>query len=67
MVNPVYDNGTLSGYKVYIYIDNCINNEEIIDEILYDFRLKGDNCELVYCGADGGITSNHYQCHNCKG
>jgi hypothetical protein len=68
MVNADKDSeGNLIGYKAYIYIDNCINTEEILYEIKCEFRLTGDNCKIMYCGADGGITSNHYQCHDCKG
>ena len=67
MVNPVTDNtGTLTGYKAYIYLDNCINTEEVLNELRYEFRLTSENCEVVYHGSDGGITSNHYTCHNCK-
>lgn len=65
MVNPVVDdNGVTVKYKAFIYIDNCINNEEIIDTVKYQFNI-GD-CEIVYIGSDGGVTSNHYKCHNCK-
>ena len=65
MVNEVRNNdGTLDKYKAFIYIDNCINNDEIIDEIKYRFCLN--KCDIVYIGSDGGITDNHYQCHNCK-
>lgn len=52
-------------YKAYIYIDDCINTDEILYELKCEFRLTGDNCEIVYCGSDGGIASNHYKCHNC--
>ena len=65
MVNEVRNSdGTLIKYKAYIYIDNCINTEEIIDNIKYQFSL--DKCEIMYVGSDGGVTSNHYKCHNCK-
>ncbi len=67
MVNAVRDNdGTFLHFDVYIYIDNCINNDDIIDEIKYTFRLNKPNCDIKYVGADGGITSNHYTCHNCR-
>ena len=67
MVNVVKDNnGTFLHYDVYIYIDNCINNDDVIDEIKYTFRLNKPNCDIKYVGADGGITSNHYTCHNCR-
>lgn len=56
--------GTTIGYKAYIYIDNCINNEEIIDIVKHQFNLG--KCQIVYIGSDGGITSNHYRCNNCK-
>ena len=67
MVNAVRDNdGTFLHFDVYIYIDNCINNNDIIDEIKYTFRLNKPNCDIKYVGTDGGITSNHYTCHNCR-
>lgn len=67
MTNEVRNSdGTLVGYRSFIYIDDCINTEDIIDEIKYCFRLTGDNCEIAYVGSDGGITSNYYKCHNCK-
>ena len=67
MVNAVRDNdGTFLHYDVYIYIDNCINNDDVIDEIKYTFRLNKPNCDIKYVDADGGITSNHYTCHNCR-
>lgn len=67
MVNPIKDNeGKFTHYDVYIYIDNCINSENIINEIKYEFRLNKPNCKIKYIGADGGITSNHYTCHNCR-
>ena len=67
MVNPMRNNdGTFSHYDVYVYIDNCINNDDIINEIKYAFRLNRPNCNIKYIGADGGITSNHYTCHDCR-
>lgn len=67
MVNPMKDtNGKFTHYDVYIYIDNCINNDDIVEEVMYEFRLNKPNCNLKYVGADGGITSNHYTCHNCR-
>ena len=67
MVNAVKDNdGTFLHFDVYIYIDNCINKEDVVNEIKYTFRLNKPNCDIKYIGADGGITSNHYTCHNCR-
>lgn len=67
MVNPIKDNeGKFTHYDVYIYIDNCINSENIINEIKYEFRLNKPNCKIKYIGVEGGITSNHYTCHNCR-
>ena len=66
MVNEIRHNDSLEGYTAFIYIDDCINNDEIIDEVKYEFRLTGENCKIAYIGSDGGITSNHYKCHNCK-
>ena len=56
--------GTIDHYDAYIYLDDCINTKEIIDEIKYEFRLT--SCNIKYIGSDGGITSNHYRCHNCS-
>ena len=67
MVNEIRnDDGVFEKYKVFIYIDDCINTDEIVMEIEYQFSVTGSNCEIVYVGSDGGITSNHYKCHNCK-
>jgi hypothetical protein len=67
MVNPMKDiNGKFTHYDVYIYIDDCINNADIVEEVMYEFRLNKPNCNLKYVGADGGITSTHYTCHNCR-
>ncbi len=67
MTNEVKNSdGTLIGYKSFIYIDDCINTDDIIDEIKYRFCLIGDKCNIAYIGSDGGVTSNHYKCHNCK-
>lgn len=64
MVNPVRKNGLFEHYDAWIYIDNCINTVDIVDDIKYEFNLT--QCNLRYVGSDGGITNNHYQCHNCK-
>lgn len=67
MTNEIRDvEGTLIGYNSFIYIDDCINSEDIIEEIKYRFCLTGDNCKISYIGSDGGVTSNHYKCNNCK-
>ena len=67
MVNEIRDSdGVLQKYRAFIYIDDCINSEEVIDEIRHRFDLDRTHCEIVYIGSDGGITSNHYQCHNCR-
>lgn len=65
MVNKLEDYlGTLIGYKAYIYIDDCINEPEIVDTIKHQFTLN--KCQIVYIGSDGGVTSNHYRCNSCK-
>ena len=67
MVNPIKDdNGKFLHYDAYIYIDNCINNEDVLDDIKYTFRLNKPNVNIKYVGGEGGITSDHYTCHNCK-
>ncbi len=66
MVNPIFKNSVFDHYDCYIYIDDCINTEDIIQEIIYDFRLNNEHCIIKYIGSDGGITSNHYKCNNCK-
>jgi hypothetical protein len=65
MVNVINKNETFDDYNVYIYIDNCINNESVINEIVYEFNLR-NNCDIKYIGSEGGITEDHYTCHNCK-
>ena len=67
MVNPIKNNnGSFSHYDAYIYIDNCINNEDVINDIKYTFRLNKPNVHIKYIGGEGGITSNHYTCHDCR-
>lgn len=66
MVNPNHINGVFDHYDVFIYIDDCINSTEYLKDIYYEFRLN-KNCKIKYTGSDGGITSNHYTCHNCSG
>lgn len=64
MVNEVRNSdGILKKYKAFIYIDDCINNAEIIDDVKYYFSLN--DCDIAYIGSDGGVTSNQYKCHNC--
>lgn len=64
VVNAITNNGILDHYDAYIYIDNCINNEDNLNTIKQEFNLF--NCEIKYIGSEGGITSDHYTCHNCK-
>lgn len=67
MVNPIKsDEGIFSHYDAYIYIDNCINNEDVLEDIKYTFRLNKSNVNIRYIGREGGVTSNHYTCHNCR-
>ena len=65
MVNPIYINGKFDHYEAYIYIDDCINDDDTLSDIKYEFRLN-KNCIIKYIGSDGGVTSNHYRCHNCR-
>jgi len=64
MVNPIYNSEQFHHYDVYIYIDNCINEPDILDEIKWEFRLN-KNCEIQYIGSEGGVTGDHYKCHKC--
>jgi hypothetical protein len=66
MVNPIYENELFDHYDAYIYLDDCINNTKTIESLIYEFRLN-KNCEIRYIGYDGGIESDHYKCHMCKG
>lgn len=67
MVNPINnEDGTFSHFDVYIYLDDCINDEENINDIKHFFNLNKPSCKIKYVGSDGGITSNHYTCHNCR-
>ena len=50
-------------YDSFIYLDKCINNNEIIDIIKHEFYLYGTECK--YIGCDGGITEDHYCCNCC--
>lgn len=65
MVNPKTKNDVFDHYDVFIYIDDCINSDDFLSDIYYEFRLN-KNCEIKYIGSDGGVTSNHYRCHDCK-
>ena len=67
VVNPIRDSGgEFKNYDVYIYIDKCINNTEILNDIKYEYRLNNSKCKIKYIGSEGGITSDHYTCHNCR-
>ena len=66
VVNLIKDNDKFTYYDVYIHIDDCINNDDIVEEVMYEFRLNEPNCNLRYVGAYGEVTSNHYTCHNCR-
>jgi hypothetical protein len=66
MVNPRYVNGSFDNYEAFIYIDDCINNSEYLEDIYYEFRLN-KNCVIKYIGSEGGVTSDHYTCHKCSG
>ena len=65
MVNPVYKDDKFDHYNAYIYIDDCINDDEIISDLIYTFRLN-KNCDIKYIGSEGGVESDHYRCHLCK-
>ena len=65
IANPKTVDGKFDHYDVFIYIDSCINNDDCLNDIYYEFRLN-KNCLTKYIGASGGVTSNHYICHNCK-
>ena len=66
MVNEVKDkDGVLIKYKAFIYLDDCINNNEVVSEIRHHFDLDRTKCDIVYIGSNCGITDNHYQCHSC--
>lgn len=63
MVNVIRKNDVLDHYDAYIYIDECIHTDETLNMIKQEFNLY--NCHICYIGSDGGITSDHYVCHNC--
>lgn len=65
MVNPKYVNGSFDHYDAFIYIDDCINDSEYLEDIYYEFRLN-KNCVIKYIGSEGGVTSDHYTCHKCS-
>ena len=65
MINPKYSDNKFSHYEVYIYLDKCINNIDTIQHICRLFNIKEKCCNLSYVGTEGGITDNHYRCHNC--
>ena len=65
-INPIYKNNKFSHYEVSVFIDNCINNEDTLDIIFHEFNLNQLNCIIKYIGSEGGITDNHYTCHNCR-
>jgi len=64
VVNAIVKDGILSHYEAYIYIDKCINNDDTLDIIKQEFNLF--NCDIKYIGSEGGITLDHYTCHNCR-
>lgn len=63
MVNPSPIHKNLI-FDCFIYLDDCINNDEIINVVKHTFHL--DRCNIKYIGSKGAVTEDHYQCHKCK-
>jgi len=57
--------GTLDHYEATIYLDKCINNKELISEVIDTFRLYLPNVK-VENGGQLFIDGSHYTCNKCR-
>ena len=57
--------GNLDRYDANIYIDRCINRQDIRDEVVQEYRLYLPKVEVHYSG-QLFIDGSHYTCHNCR-
>lgn len=67
-VLPVYrysDNNKFSYYDCTVYLDKCIETDEIKKFIEDRFNLYLNSCRVTYEG-QVGLDGSHYTCHNCK-
>ena len=65
MILPIFNDGKFDYYDVAVYIDKCIDNEEIREYIEDRFNLYLPTCEVGF-GGQLSIDGSHYVCHNCK-
>lgn len=66
MILPIFNDGKFDYYDVSVYIDKCIDNEEIVEYIEDRFNLYLPTCKVTYEG-QLSIDGSHYCCHNCRG
>lgn len=65
MILPIFENGKFSYYDCIVYLDKCIDTDEIRDFIEDRFNLYLDSCKVSYEG-QLGLDGSHYTCHNCR-
>lgn len=67
MIYPVRNSsGEFQYYDCLIYGDSCIlNNSDLRDIIIDDFRLYLKSCEVSFEGKFS-VDGTHYTCHNCR-
>lgn len=59
------NDGSLDHYEASIYLDKCIYDKDIIDNIINEFRLYLSNV-LVNVEGQLFIDGSHYTCHMCR-
>lgn len=64
MLIPIYENSKFEHFEAYIYIDKCIDNDNIRMNIINQFTLY-NYCDVKFDG-QLGVDGSHYICHNCK-
>ena len=59
------DDGDLDHYEASIYLDKCIYDKTIIDNIINEFRLYLSNVDVKVEG-QLFIDGSHYTCYQCR-
>lgn len=66
MILPIFNSkGEFEYYDCTVYLDKCIDNDDIKDYIEDRFNLYLNSCKVSYEG-QLGLDGSHYTCHNCR-
>ena len=62
---PIFeDDKTFNYFNAYVYLDKCIDNDDMRQMIINQFTLY-NFCRVTFDG-QLGMDGSHYNCHNCK-